>query len=462
MPERCITPIWRASLTAALPWLTLAWVALMLVSLYWPVLDQFVIGSWHRQTGLDFFSVPRAWENLLAGRSIFDTNASSFGPYAAWYPYHPLVAVAIGSWTRQLAPLPSYLAFVVFSLVILAFSGWILARQTADPLLKRLSYACLICSLPIYLMLFIGQMHVFTVLSLALVLAGLLQLSGGEPRSLRQAEWQIGLGLLASLFTKPLVILFLPTLLLVRETRRATLGALGFYAVVSAIFLLVPALNPGGLNQIHWTNIAAISQSTNYMAILGVIAEKPMSDNPLIFSLPAWCDHLCQVHFSPQLFKLPLLVVSVLSLVAAWQKDRAVRLQLATTCVILAVCAYYLGYPCVWEYHYTTLLPGVVVLAMWWDGESDPRRRRSLGLALLLGATLFLPTPYFLFRDNPPEFMTVCRATRILPVAGMYIVLLADAVLLLRQPLPAVILAPKATTGPNKKRREPAKALPSR
>jgi hypothetical protein len=344
----------------------------------------------------------------------------------------------VGSWASQLPPLQSYLAFVVFSLVLLALGGWVLARQTADPLLKRLCYACVLCSLPTYLMLFIGQMHVFTVLALALVLAGLLQLRRNTKPGQRQAEWQIALGLLAALFSKPVVALFLPTLLLARETRRATLAALGVYGVVSAAFLFIPGLNPGGLNLIHWTNILAISHSTNYMAFLGVIAEGPMSENPLIFSLPAWCDHLCCVHINPHLFKLPLLAVVGLSLVAAWRKDRGERLQLALLCVVLAVCAYYLGYPCVWEYHYTTLLPCLAALLIVRSGTTDPTRRRSLDLALLLGATLFLPAPYFLFASDPVAHMSLCRATRVLPVVGMYLVLLTDAIRCLRTPVAAV------------------------
>ncbi|MDX1946396.1 MAG: glycosyltransferase 87 family protein, partial [Pirellulaceae bacterium] len=302
---------WRDRLAVALPWLTLAWIGVMLASLYWGFLNRFVIGSWHGAWGLDFFSVPRAWENLLAGESIYDTAASQFGPRptATWYPYHPVLAVVVGSWTRQLPPAWSYLTFVAFSLALLAFSGWLLARLAKDRLTGRIMFASLFFGPAIYLMLFIGQMHIFTVLAMALIFAGIWQLQSEDGPACRRAEWLIAAGLLAAFFSKPVVALFLPTLLLVRETRRATLASLGVYLVVSLVFLYVPALNARGLNFIHWANILTISQSTKMMAHLGHIFELPMSENPEIFSLPTWVDHLVGGHVNPQVFRLPVLFV---------------------------------------------------------------------------------------------------------------------------------------------------------
>jgi hypothetical protein len=95
------TAAWPAVLFAVA---AVVWTAVMMVSLEWRFLDRFVVGSKHGRIGIDFFQVPRGYENLLIGNSIFLTDVGTYGPYATAYLNHPFLAVAIGPWTAPLAP----------------------------------------------------------------------------------------------------------------------------------------------------------------------------------------------------------------------------------------------------------------------------------------------------------------------------------------------------------------------
>ena len=120
-----------------IPWLlrglAIAGAVVMSLSLFLGFLDPLVTGTWSGTIGVDFFGVPQAWINLLHGESIYcrmpdpasigRNVVGDFGPYAAWYPYHPLLAVVVGSWTAMLRPVASYLAFVFVSFLLLWLSA---------------------------------------------------------------------------------------------------------------------------------------------------------------------------------------------------------------------------------------------------------------------------------------------------------------------------------------------------
>ena len=155
------------------------------------------------------------------------------------------------------APWPPWVAFGVFdgvSVGLLLFAARRLAKAFDDPASRAFSYFALFCSPAVYAMLWEGQMHVFVVLAVALVLAGLMRLEQEPQRADRYLRW-IQLGLLISLLSKPLVATMLPVLFILPETRRKLLLPVAVYAGLSLLFLLFPRLNPGGYNGIHWLYI---------------------------------------------------------------------------------------------------------------------------------------------------------------------------------------------------------------
>ena len=228
--------VWPAILYGA----TVAWVAAMVASLYWHFLDYVVWG--HAAAvgmGQDFFQVPRGYLNLLAGNNIFFTEISDYAPFASVYHNHPFVAVAVGPWT---APLPPWVAFSVFvgvSLGLLLLSARLLASIFQSPTDKAFCYFVTFCGLPVYVLLWNAQMHVFVILAVVLILAGLIRWEQEPSSADRYLRW-IQLGLLISLLSKPIVLLMLPALLAVPEIRRKLILPVAVYAAVSLLMLFAP------------------------------------------------------------------------------------------------------------------------------------------------------------------------------------------------------------------------------
>ena len=155
--------------------ITAVWVAAMLAStLHWRFLDV-VAGNRGGPLGIDFFQAPRGYRNLLAGNNIHLTEISDYGPdYATSFFDHPFLAVVVGPWT---APLPPWTAFAAYDCVcvgLLVLGAWRLAAAFDDPLGKAFSYFAVLCGFPVYFLLWTGQMQLFVVLGVTLVLAGLM------------------------------------------------------------------------------------------------------------------------------------------------------------------------------------------------------------------------------------------------------------------------------------------------
>ena len=325
------TATWPAILFAVA---VVAWTATMLISLQWRFLDRFVVGSWHGRMGIDFFQIPRGYRNLLIGNSIFLTDINDYGSFATMYLNHPLLAVAIGPWTAPLAPRAAFWLFVVVSLGVLFVSAWLLASAFKTPGYRGFAYFAMFCSLPTYLMLWNAQAHVLLLLSMALILAGLMRLAD-EPRlEKRYGRW-IQLGLVISLLSKPVVILMLPLLFLLPETRRKLLLPVAVYAAVSLLFLLAEGLNPGGYNGIHWLNLAVRSSATRQFLNCLTPMEFDFKQDPGLYSLPIFVDRMLGGAISPLFFRIPLLAVLLMSLSPLVLDDREERLRRAGDLIVV-------------------------------------------------------------------------------------------------------------------------------
>ena len=154
----------------------------MLASLKWHFLDRFFAGATIGKMGIDFFQIPRGFNNLLAGNSMMLTEVGDYGPYATPYLNHPLVAVAIGSWASVFSPWAGYAAFVAVSLGLMFFVARVLASAFDTAASRAFVYVAVFCSLPAYLMLWAGQAHVLLVLALAMIFGGLMRLAQSRSR----------------------------------------------------------------------------------------------------------------------------------------------------------------------------------------------------------------------------------------------------------------------------------------
>ena len=321
--ERGLPRNWRRLCAFVLLGLTAVWVAAMLASaLRWRFLDP-LAGFSGCPIGQDFFQTPRGWRNLLAGNNIFLTEICDYGPaYATVFFNHPFVALAVGAWT---APLPPWVAFGVYdgaAVVLLCLGARKLARGFDDPLCRSFCYYASFCAVPVYVIFWQAQVHALVVLAVALVLAGLMGLEREPEKADRHLRW-IQVGLLISLLSKPVVLVMLPVLFALPETRRKLLLPLAIYAAASLVFLLVPRLNPGGYNGMHWLYIPnAVFKGHLALSVLRPFVDDS-SQSCWNLSLPMLLHAAGANEMVLRAARLPTLLVALMSLAPLILPDRA-------------------------------------------------------------------------------------------------------------------------------------------
>lgn len=441
-------PAWRNRTIAILPWVTGAFVMLHLLSLRLGLLDRFFYDTMHATAsvqGIDYYSLPKAFINLAAGQSAYD----SFGPplYSdrlTWYLAHPALAVVFGSWLSRFEPATSYGVFTLLSMAMMSACAWLLARLSDDALVRRTIWLLLLGAFPTYWLYYTGNVQALLVLALTMTFSGLYQLAYHDADRSR-AQWMLFAGLVLSLLTKPVVLLMLPLLLALPETRRAALRALGIYGAVSALFEVIPALNPQsiGLSRVLWLAFHPVYVRTHMNIYANNIVVSPeMKDNSIhwlnliaqsgyrmqhidIFSLPAFLDGLFQTHTPDWLYQLPLLIVAGLSVVVYRIQNGHQRLQAALIVVAAISLTFFLAYPTVWEYQYTSVLPVAAVLLLLLMRSKETGTiwsSRSLGWMTLLAACTWLPSLYFLTEghDVDATVLLLTRLDRVLPVTLLF------------------------------------------
>jgi len=429
---------------AKLIWIiTALWLFVFLASLKTGWLGCFFFDSGHAHVqGIDFFPVERAFLNLASGHSEFDTFAINYGPYATWFLYHPALALVIGPLFAAFAPWKAYALWTAVSTALMGTSAWIIMRRGTDPLRRALVGLIMLGGFPVYIMLYVGNVQALLVLSITLVFVSVDDLREEGPTPSNQRLLLVGL--LISLFSKPAVLAMLPLLLLLKQTRRTALKAIGIYAVVSLAFLVVPGLNP---ESITWqqridlaTHPATVAQTMNVYTN-GFQVTPAMKDNSVhwfamtglsdfrfphidVYSLPAFLDVIFHTHTPDALYRIPAILILEMSLLVWFVRARPQRLEAALMVFMAASLLVFLSYGLVWEYHYAGVFPIIALLVM--------RQRLSrIELAIIaMGAIIWLPTLYVFVRNQDPHLLwlhTLLRFTRVVPVLAIFCLLLLNA-----------------------------------
>ncbi len=432
------------------------WISLMLVGLVVGFYQPLFMGTGERgNQGIDFFCVPKAFLNLLAGRSPFDTwGGELYGPYATWFVLHPAVAVWVGAYVAWLPAWWAYAAWVAASLLGLGACGLLLARHVRTPARKLLVFSALLASPVTYLLLLCGNVHGIIVLAVALLLVGLHELANGAPAALGISPvHKVAAGLLLSLFCKPVLLLVAPALLLAKATRAATLSSLAAYALFSLAFLLVPALNPEavGLGRVAWLSTHPDwikTQLDIYEHRFVLIPE--MLDNAM-----HWFHMVAQSGSDwnhPQLFSLPTMLHAVIAVPSGAFQWVALLPVLASPLllhlpearqpvaiswlVVLSLASHFIGYAVAWEYQYSQLLVvAAALLSLSTLREASPRWAT---VALSSLALLYVPTPYALLKEGglSTSDLLWMRAFRVGPAVLTAVAALGAFVQLLRVATP--------------------------
>jgi len=441
---------WTRKSAAGVVWVvTVLWAGVLLASLRYGLLNGFFFDGSHAHVqGIDFFPVVRAFLGVAHGGSAFDTFSVPYGPCATWFLYHPVLALALGPWLAWMSPWTAYAVWSVLSLAMMAFAAWILMQCGSDPLRRALVALVMLGAFPTFVVLYSGNIQAVMVLAVTLVMAAIQQMATLEEedaRGMQHARRMLMAGLLISMFSKPVVLIMLPLLLLLKETRRTALKAVAIYGAVSLAFVVVPLLNPVAMSWSDRIDLAthpAVVQQTMNVYTNGFVVTPPMKDNVVhwlameaftdfrfmhidVESLPVFLDGWLGVHTPDAIYRLPAILILELSVLVALLPKRRERLEAALQLIMAASLSFLLMYSLIWEYHYTAVLPvlGIVLMRKRWSYAE-----RAI---LALGVLIWLPSLYFLVHGQDPALLTVqtlIRVNRVVPALAIFCILIGTVV----------------------------------
>lgn len=422
---------------------TVVWIAVCIISLRTGWLNSFFYDthSAHIQA-IDFFPVERAWLNFMDGRSQYDTFHSSYGPYATWYLYHPALALVIGPLLMAFSPWAAYGVWTALSVVLMAVSAAVIARQGKDSLRRVLVVLLLLGSFPTFILLHAGNVQAIVVLALSLVLASVESIR--RQGVTRSSQAMLLAGLLISLFSKPFVLAMFPLLLLMPETRRSALRAVVIYFVVSVLLVAAPGFNPVAMSwseRWDWLTHPALVQQAMNVYTNGFTVTKPMQDNVIhwlamfglsdfrflhidVYSLPVFLDGWLRTHTPDSMYRVPALLVLEVSLLVGLMRNKQQRIEAALLTLMASSLLLFLSYGLVWEYHFAGVLPVIALLLM------REHWSRVEQIMVALGALVWMPSLYILFRNQDARLLSVhtaLHAERLVPVVILFILLLVQA-----------------------------------
>ena len=309
---------------------------------------------------LDYSQIPHAVLEWRQGGNLC-------GPFTmpAEYPllrgnvYHPVFTLLIG---LPLQGMSISTGFAIFSLVKLLISSLLFVdlyrRAGQSPRFVLAAF--------VWWVFFVqgveigsGQYHFFLNTSLYLFLLGVVEN--------RSDTWLTG-WLLASLLVKPIALLWVPLLMLRGKIRVAVAATLGF-----AVLTGIGCLFQGGSQYLELL-----------VSFAGLPTEAPAFHREMVFNLQA-----VVLHWGAGIAAAELLKYSAgIGLLALFFVPR-----ISLFCGLLLATSYYLlFYSGAFEYHYTTLIPFLVLGLL-----TQRDLRHPFALVCILVACL--PSPYFLFKQ---------------------------------------------------------------
>ncbi len=436
-----------------------------ILSMYFGWFDIFFYGSDTFHThGMDYFQIPRAYLNLLDGKSPYDTwGGNQYGPYTTWYVNHPAFAVFVGSWFAMFSPWTSYTLFIIYSYFLMGICFYLIQKRVQSFLYKNIIFLILMCSIPTFVMLHGGNSQAHVILSIALIMVGIYDLTYQlDEAKIKSAKRYIFIGLLISFFSKPIILLLLPMLLIEKMTRSLTLKSILIYAVVSFLFIAVPVLNPQGIgfNKIFYlaTHLDFVKENMNIFKNNFVVNEYMkdnsihwfniliLSDNKLnhvdVFSLPAFIHTMLGYDAPAFIYKIPLYISLILSFLIFLIKDKKLRLEAILAMIMIFTFSYLICYNIVWEYQFTFALPIIAMLFILKDKQVF--YQPYIVPLICIGLIMCLPSCYIFIRKsdffikggfhiNWKLALNLIRFDKIIPAVIVFIILISQLAILLKK-----------------------------
>ena len=167
----------------------------------------------------------------------------------------------------------------------------------------------------------------------------------------------------------------------------------------------------------HHSNVGYTGDSESFNAVTS-------PDYFEFFSLPTFIDSLSLKKINPLIYKIPIILVLVPSIMILFIRERNVRILILLLTVILAIYSFYLSYSRIWEYFFATLLPTIPIMAILYKKELFANHNRIFKYSLIVSISFYLPTLFFLSRNYPYYFLEISRIIRLVPVVLIFMNLL--------------------------------------
>lgn len=304
---------------------------------------------------LDYSQVPNGAQTFLEGGTVVGVERK----YPVLVPnvYHPVFTLALGSVLQLVDIRTGFLGFGLAKLVITGLLFTMLWRRYGQA--RNFLWAAFIffTSFTQVIELSSGQYHFLLNATVFLLLYGLL--SG-------QSSWWLSICYLGSLLVKPIGVLWFP-LLVLRKRFVIAAGLVLFVGLTAASYYGIR----GGDFYLTGLNFRA-----------GASTQPLAPDRDVYFNLEVVLVYLGL----PAALATTLKYAGALALAASFLSR---RMSLVNG-VLLSTCYYLLFYSGVFEYHYTSLIP-VLVLGVLTQPELDHRFAKFWVLVSCL------PSPYFVF-----------------------------------------------------------------
>jgi hypothetical protein len=144
-----------------------------------------------------------------------------------------------------------------------------------------------------------------------------------------------------------------------------------------------------------------------------------------IYSLPLFLDTLTGLRTPDWLYQLPTFLILALSVLVARMKDSRMRMEAALILLMATSINFFIGFPIIWEYHYTSILP-VAAMLLVLRGRGvfyEPARPWMLALA----ACAWLPSLYVFTegRAIATAVLLTVWVDRVLPVTLLFVLMAA-------------------------------------
>lgn len=309
-------------------------------------------GTVHNWQGWDYYQIPNGAYSFLHGGELTGIPPDGIGGYSfgSENVYHPLFTLILGYPLQFFRPYEGFIFWVMLHAVLTITISLVFFRKFRRSKYCHFAIILSLIYFPQYLEIWNGQYHFLLNAAVFFLLIEFLK---------KDDSFKTGMLFVISLLVKPIGLLWIPTLLMHKKWK----------TVIYGILLFILSTLPFSIN----------NHDTYYLSNLYVRISSPFGGPPSIFTIDAILRFLHVPWF------IPILIKSVIAVGLVWLMHK-LKIDLFVS-LFLLTSYYLLFYDLVFEYHYTILVPFIMIGLV-------THRLFQTKFARIIFLSLALPTPF--------------------------------------------------------------------